>query len=143
MKRPMRVPVGVSILSSSARTSASLGRCVYFSITPMFSSHSAVFAGSCATYECLPPGPFSVFHVNIGMRMSSASMAERNVMDRSAAEASPSRRVRIRASFARRMDPDLNPMPKRPTLPTTCSLLEKPKESMQCKLLRAIPSPSS
>mmetsp|Transcript_6206 Transcript_6206/g.25134 ORF Transcript_6206/g.25134 Transcript_6206/m.25134 type:complete len:261 (-) Transcript_6206:271-1053(-) len=140
----MRVPVGVVILSSSRSTAASDAKYVYCSMTLMFSSHSAVLLGSLATYVCFPAPPaVSVVQVNIGMRMSSASIALRNVVDRSAALAWPSRLERINASCAMRIDPDLNPMPNRPTLPTTCSLLENPNESMQCKFERAMPTPSS
>jgi len=45
----MRVPVGVVILFSSASTAFSDPKNVYCSITDMFSSHSPVFDGSCAT----------------------------------------------------------------------------------------------
>jgi hypothetical protein len=47
-----------------------------------------------------PPG--STVHVNMGIRMSSASMARRNVVDSSATEAVPSCRVRMSASLASR-----------------------------------------
>jgi len=81
--------------------------------------------------------------VNMGIKMSSAEIAFRNVVDNSAALAWPSRRVKINASCAIRMDPDLNPIPKRPTLPLTCSFDENPNESMLCKFGRPMPMPSS
>ena len=106
----------------------------------MFDDHSVASVGSNATY-LLPSS--SIFHENIGIKISSAATASKNVCESNAQCANPSFFVKINASSAKRIDPDLKPIPNRPTFPETCSLSEKPNDNMLFKLERSIPTPSS
>ena len=106
----------------------------------MFDDHSVASVGSNATY-LLPSS--SIFHENIGIKISSAATASKNVCESNAQCANPSFFVKINASSAKRIDPDLKPIPNRPTFPETCSLSEKPNDNMLFKLDRSIPTPSS
>ena len=105
----------------------------------MFEDHSVASVGSDARY--LPPS--SIFHENIGIKMSSAPIASKNDCESNAQCAIPSLFVKIKASSAKRIDPDLKPIPNLPTLPERCSLSEKPNDNMLFNLARSIPTPSS
>ena len=105
----------------------------------IFDDHSVASAGSVAWY--FPSA--AICHENIGIRISSAPMASKNDCESIAQCAKPSRLVKIRTSSAKRIDPDLKPIPNLPTFPETCSLSENPNESMLFNLARSIPTPSS
>ena len=80
---------------------------------------------------------------NIGIKISSAATESKNVWDNNAACAYPSLFVKINASSANLIDPDLKPIPNLPTFPDTCSLSEKPNDNMVFNPDRVIPLPSS
>ena len=144
LNKTMRVPCSPSTLSNSRNNSRSVRTNEYRKMTAMWSSHFCMFVGSLATYFVFPLAEFfSIFQENIGMRMSSNSASSRNDCERKATCAYPSRFVKMSASFAKRIDPDLNPIPNRPTFPTLCSLSLKPKESIPMSERRFIPHPSS